>query len=83
MLQASGSDGVAFDPISFRHDGLTTHEVDVGWLQVADALVVPEMTDAARLFVTSVIDAGDGKLADEQMIKHLMAAADIAEELSL
>ena len=30
MLQASGSDGVAFDPFSFQQDGLTTSEVDVG-----------------------------------------------------
>jgi hypothetical protein len=43
MLQASGFDGVAFDPISFQQDGLAAPEVDVGRGQVADALVVPEM----------------------------------------
>ena len=43
MLQASGFDGVAFDPFSFQQDGLATSEVDVGRGQVADALVVPEM----------------------------------------
>jgi hypothetical protein len=30
VRSASGSDGVAFDPFSFRQDGLTTSEVDVG-----------------------------------------------------
>ena len=43
MLQASGYDGVAFDPFSFQQDGLATPEVDVGWGEVTDALVVPEM----------------------------------------
>lgn len=43
VLQASGSDGVAFDPFSFQQDGLTMPEVDVGRGQVANALVVPEM----------------------------------------
>ena len=43
MLQASGFDGVAFDPFSFQQDGLTTPEVDVGRREVADTLVVSEM----------------------------------------
>ena len=43
MLQASGFDGVAFDPFSFQQDGLTTPEVDVGRRQVGDALVVSQM----------------------------------------
>ena len=30
VLQASGFDGVAFDPFSFQQDGLTPPEVDVG-----------------------------------------------------
>ena len=43
VLQASGFDGVAFDPFSFQQDGLTAPEVDVGRGQVTDALVVSEM----------------------------------------
>ena len=43
VLQASGFDGVAFDPFSFQQDGLTPPEVDVGRCEVAYALVVPEM----------------------------------------
>jgi len=30
MVQASGFDGVAFDPFSFKEDGLAPPEVDVG-----------------------------------------------------
>ena len=43
VLQASGSDGVAFDPFSFQQDSMAAPEVDVGRGQVADTLVVPEM----------------------------------------
>ena len=43
VLQASGFDGVAFDPFSFKWDGLAAFEVDVGRGEVADALVVPEV----------------------------------------
>jgi hypothetical protein len=34
MFQSSLSDGVAFDPFSFKKDGLASAEVDVGWRQV-------------------------------------------------
>jgi hypothetical protein len=43
MLQASGFDGVSFDPLSFQQDSLTASGVNVGWRQVADTLVVPEV----------------------------------------
>ena len=43
MLQASGFDGVGFEPVSFRQDGLTTTRVEVSRRQIADALVVAEM----------------------------------------
>ena len=43
VLQASGFDGVAFDPFSFQQDGLPSLEVDVGWRQIADALMVAEV----------------------------------------
>ena len=43
VLQASGFDGVAFDPFSFQQDGLTIPEVDISRRQIADALVVSEM----------------------------------------
>jgi hypothetical protein len=43
VLQASGLDGVAFDPFSFQEDGLTPAEVDISRRQVADALVVADL----------------------------------------
>lgn len=41
VLQASGFDGVAFDPFSFQQDGLAVPEVDVGRGEVTDALDGP------------------------------------------
>ena len=41
--QASVLDCFAFDPLSFQQDGLTTPEVDVGWRQIVDALVVAQV----------------------------------------
>ena len=40
MKQASVLDGFVFDPFSFQQDGLTAPEVDFGWCQIVDALVV-------------------------------------------
>lgn len=40
MLQAMFLDCVAFDLLSFQQDGLTAPEVDVGWRQIAQALVI-------------------------------------------
>ena len=43
VLQASGSDRVAFDPFSLQEDGQAAPEVDAGRGPVGDALVVPEI----------------------------------------
>ena len=43
VVQASVLDGVSFDPFSFQEDGLATSEVDVGWCQIGDALVVSQI----------------------------------------
>ena len=43
VLQASGSDGVAFDPFSVQQDGQAAPEVGVGRGPVGDSLLVPEM----------------------------------------
>lgn len=42
MMQASGLDGVAFDPFSFQQDGLTASEADVGWRESGDAFLVSQ-----------------------------------------
>ena len=48
--QASGLDGLSFDPFSFEQDGVASSEVDVGRCEVADGLVVT--------LVVVVIDEG-------------------------
>ena len=40
MEQAALSDGLAFDPFPFQHDGMAAPEVNVGRGQIAEALVV-------------------------------------------
>ena len=40
MLQSSELDGVAFDPFTLKQDGLAASEVDIGWCQVLQALMV-------------------------------------------
>ena len=40
MLQASGFDCVALYYFSFQQDSLAASEVNIGWRQVADVLVV-------------------------------------------
>src|SRR5262245_26780523 len=43
MLQAAIGDGLAFDPFAFEQNGLAAFEVDVGWSEIAEALVVAAM----------------------------------------
>ena len=43
MQQASVGDGLSFDPFPLHEDCLATSEVDVGRLQVADALMVTQV----------------------------------------
>src|SRR4026208_2549042 len=40
VKQPTVLDGLAFDPFSFQQDGLTAPEVDVGWGEIVDALVI-------------------------------------------
>ena len=43
MKQASRFDGLSFDPFSLFQNGLTAPEVDVGWCQGLQALVIAPM----------------------------------------
>src|SRR5215510_3788877 len=43
VLQASGLDGLSFDPFSLKQDGLGSAEVDVGRGEIGDALVVAQV----------------------------------------
>src|SRR5262249_60576193 len=40
MLQATVGDSLSFDPLSLDQDGGAASEVDVGWGEIVDALVV-------------------------------------------
>jgi hypothetical protein len=59
VLQATILDGGSFDPFSFQQDGLSSAEVDVGWREIVQALVIAAMI--------VVIDEGvDGPREDQR-----------------
>ena len=43
MMQASGFDGLVFDPFTFEEDGLPTPEVDISRRKIGDAFVISQM----------------------------------------
>jgi hypothetical protein len=43
VQQVAIGDCLSFDPFPFDHNGLAPPEVDVGWRQVADALVISQV----------------------------------------
>ena len=43
MVQASVLDGLSFDPFSFKQDGLTAPEVNIGRGEIGDALMVSQV----------------------------------------
>ena len=43
MKQAALSYSFAFDPFPFQHDDIAAPEVDIGWCEIADALMVAAM----------------------------------------
>ena len=43
MVQTALSDCVLFDPVAFQQDGLALAEVDVGWGEIVEALLVSAM----------------------------------------
>jgi hypothetical protein len=43
VLQAAILDCDSFDPFSFQQDGLSAAEVDVGWREIVQALVIAAM----------------------------------------
>jgi len=43
LQQAAIGDCLSFDPFSFNQNGLAAAEVDIGWRQIADALVIAQV----------------------------------------
>ena len=85
MVQAPALDGLSFDPFSFQQDGVASAEVDVGWCQIADGLVVT--------LVVVVIDEGldlslqvAGQivvLEQDAVLERLVPALDLALRLGM
>ena len=85
MLQATVSDGVAFDPLTFGADGLSSAEVDIGRREVVDALMVA--------MVVVVFDEGtdlsfeiSGQIVvveQDAVLQGLMPALDLALRLGM
>jgi hypothetical protein len=80
VKQPTVLDGFAFDPFSFQQDGLAAPEVDVGWGEIVDALVI-----------TPVVVIGDERidlgfevagqivvLEQDAVFKRLMPALDFS-----
>ncbi len=85
MLQASGFDGVAFDPFSFQQDGLTAPEVDVSRCQVADALVVAEMVVVVDEVADLLLKVTGTVIVLEQdaVLERLVPALDLGLRLGM
>ena len=85
VLQASGFDGVAFDPFSFQQDGMTAPEVDVGRGQVADALVVPEMIVVGDEVADLLLEITGQVVVLEQdaVLERLVPAFDLSLRLGM
>jgi hypothetical protein len=80
MIQAAGFDGVAFDPFSFKQDGLATPEVDFGRRQVGDALVVSKVVVVSDEGADLVLEIARQVVVLEQdaVLEDLMLALDLA-----
>src|SRR3954447_9764564 len=80
MKQASVLDCLSFDPFSFKQDGLTASEVDIGRSEIGDALVVSEMVVVSD----EVADPGfeiTGQivvLEEDAVLESLMPSLDLA-----
>ena len=70
MVQASVLDGLSFDPFSFKQDGLTASEVDIGRGEIGDALMVSQvivMSDEAADVAQGQVKAAPQR---EKMVPH-------------
>src|SRR5271170_4678512 len=85
VVQASGLDGLSFNPFSFQEDGLAAPEVDVCRRQVCDALVVSLMV----VVIDEVADLGleiAGQivvLEQDAVLQRLVPAFDLALGLGM
>ena len=85
MLQSSLFEGLSFDPLALMQDGLGASEVDIGWRQVPQALMVA----AVIVVLDEAIDVGleiAGQivvLEQDAVLERLMPALDLALGLGM
>ena len=80
MLQAAVCDGVALDAVSFCEDRLGPAEVDIGWCEVVDALMI---TDVIVVFdegpyLTFEITGQVVVVEQDAVLQRLMPALDLS-----
>src|SRR5436305_11440348 len=85
VKQASGLDGLAFDPFSFKQDGLACAEVDIGGGEVGDALMVSQVIVVSDELVDPGFEiAGEVVvLQQDAVLQGLVPALDLALSLRM
>ena len=80
VYQSASLDSFAFDPFSFQQDGLTASEVDVGWGEVVDALVIAAVVVVGHegLDLVSQIAGQIVVLQQDAVLQGLVPALDFA-----
>ena len=85
VMQASGFDGLSFDPFSFQQDGVAAPEVDVSRGEVGDTLVVSqvvvvgnEVADPGLKIARQVV-----VLEQDAVLQRLVPAFDLALGLGM
>ena len=80
MKQAALSDGFAFDPFPFQHDDVAAPEVDIGWCEIADALMVAAMVVMIDEGRDLPLEIARQEVVFEQdaVLQRLMPALDLA-----
>src|SRR6202047_491325 len=80
MQQAAIGDCLSFDPFSLNQYGLTAAEVDVGWRQIADALVIAQVVVVSDEGLDLSFEIARQVIVFEQntVLERLMPALDLA-----
>jgi len=80
MVQAAAGNGLSFDPLPFEQDRLTTAEVDVGWGEVAQALMSAGMIVVLHKGTNLRLQSAGEIVVPQQdaVLERLMPALDLA-----
>ena len=85
MKQAALYDCFAFDPFPFQHDDVAAPEVDIGWGEIADALVVATVVVMIDEAGNLPLEIARQKVVFEQdaVLQRLVSALDFALGLGM